>query len=129
VGLGLTVLDKPLGELSGGELQRLLISWAMLNHPEVLLFDEPTAGIDIGFEETVYNLMHRLQNERQTTVLLISHDLNVVYRYAQNVLCINRRMHCHGSPQEVLKPADLVELYGAGGFYHHPESAIEAKPL
>lgn len=129
VGLGEEMLEKPLSELSGGQLQRILISWAMLNHPEVLLFDEPTAGIDVGFEETIYNLMHRMQEERHTTVLLISHDLNVVYRYAQEVLCIDRKLICHGPPQEVLKPDDLVRLYGVGGFYHHPESTIEAKPL
>jgi len=119
VGLSESVLGRPLGELSGGQLQRVLVSWAMLNHPDVLLFDEPTAGIDVGGEETVYNLIHRLQDERNTTVLLISHDLNVVYRYAQNVLCINRHMVCHGVPQEVLSPKDLAHVYGEGGFFHH----------
>ncbi|MBI2640288.1 MAG: metal ABC transporter ATP-binding protein [Candidatus Sungbacteria bacterium] len=119
VGLSQQILSRPLGELSGGELQRILVSWAMLDHPDVLLFDEPTAGIDLGGEETIYNVMHRLQDERGTTVLLISHDLNVVYRHAQNVLCLNRRMVCHGSPQEVLNPEELIKVYGEGGFYHH----------
>lgn len=119
VGLSGKVLSSPLGELSGGQLQRILVSWAMLDHPDVLLFDEPTAGIDVGAEETIYNIMHRLQDERGTTVLLISHDLNVVYRYAQNVLCINRRMICHGLPQDVLNPKELAGVYGEGGFYHH----------
>lgn len=118
-GLGKDILAKPVGELSGGQLQRVLISWAMLNHPDVLLFDEPTTGIDVGAEETIYNLMHRLQNERGTTVILISHDLNIVYRYAKQVLCINKKMVCHGPPAKVLNPEDLVGLYGKGGFYHH----------
>lgn len=120
VGLPNDILQKPLAALSGGQLQRLLISWAMLNHPEVLLFDEPTAGIDVGFEETIYNLMHRMQNEMGTTVLLISHDLNIVYRYAQSVLCINKEMVCHGAPKDVLNPEELADLYGAGKFYIHP---------
>lgn len=119
VGLDNKILKKPLGELSGGQMQRLLISWAMLNHPDVLLFDESTAGIDIGFEETIYNLIHKMQDERNTTVLLISHDLNIVYRYAQNVLCINKEMICHGSPADILTPKELTHIYGAGGFYHH----------
>lgn len=119
VGLPRDILLKSLGELSGGQLQRLLISWAMLTHPDVLLFDEPTAGIDVGFEETIYNLIHRMQDERNAAVLLISHDLNIVYRHAESVLCINKKMICHGSPHEVLNPRELADLYGAGGFYYH----------
>lgn len=118
-GLEKDILVKPMGELSGGQLQRVLVSWAMLNHPDVLLFDEPTTGIDIGAEETIYNLMHRLQDERGTTIILISHDLNIVYRYAEQVLCINKKMICHGPPAKVLSPEELAKLYGEGGFYHH----------
>lgn len=120
VGLPKDILAKRLGELSGGQLQRLLVSWAMLNHPEVLLFDEPTAGIDVGVEETIYNLIRRLQKERGTTILLISHDLNVVYKYAENVLCLNREMLCHGRPREVLNPQELATVYGEGSFFQHP---------
>lgn len=119
VGLPPTILRKSIGEISGGELQRILISWAMTNHPDVLLFDEPTAGIDVGFEETIYTLLHRLQDERGTTLLLISHDLEIVYRHAEHVLCINKKMVCHGRPREVLSPQELTKLYGEGGFYHH----------
>ncbi|MEK9195563.1 MAG: metal ABC transporter ATP-binding protein [Patescibacteria group bacterium] len=121
VGLSKDILAKPLNELSGGQLQRILISWAMLNHPEVLLFDEPTAGIDVGAEETIYTILHKLQSDRGTTVLLISHDLNIVYRYADKVLCVNKTMICHGKPEDVLNPKELVQIYGEGGFYHHPE--------
>lgn len=121
VGLNNKILSKTLSELSGGQLQRILISWAMLDHPDVLLFDEPTAGIDVGAEETIYNIMHRMQDERGTTIILISHDLNVVYKYSQNVLCINKKMICHGPPREILNPEELSKLYGTGGFYHHLE--------
>lgn len=121
VGLDPEILQKPVGELSGGQLQRLLVSWAMVRHPDVLLFDEPTAGIDAGFEETIYHLIHRVQNERGTAVLLISHDLNFVYRHAKQVLCLNKDMVCHGSPREVLKPEELARLFGAGKIYLHEE--------
>ena len=123
VGLPQDVLERPVGGLSGGQLQRLLIGWAMIDHPEVMLFDEPTAGIDVGFEETVYHLMQRLQKERKTTVLLISHELSVVYRYADQVLCLNREMLCHGKPHDVLNPQDLTKLFGEGAFYTHEDSA------
>ena len=74
------ILNRQLGFLSGGEFQRVLISWSLVDDPDVLLFDEPTTGIDIGGEETIYNLLHELQDKRNLTIVLISHDLNVVYR-------------------------------------------------
>lgn len=119
LGLPKNMLKKPVNDLSGGQLQRLLIAWAMLNHPDVLLFDEPTAGIDVGFEETAYQVMHKLQEERGTTILLISHDLNVVYRYAQHVICLNRELICQGRPSDVLTSKELSRLYGEVALYHH----------
>lgn len=121
VGLPDSIVRKPISEVSGGEFQRILISWAMLNHPDVLFCDEPTAGIDKEGEETVYQILRRLQEERGTTILLISHDLNVVYRYADNVLCLNRRVICHGVPHKVLNPGELSRIYGGGVFYPHAE--------
>ena len=122
VGLSESILARPVGELSGGQLQRILVAWAMLNHPDVLLFDEPTAGIDVGAEETIYHLIHKLQNERGVTILLISHDLNIIYRYAKRVICINKEMKCQGPPRDVLNPQDLAALYGEGAYYHHLEN-------
>ncbi len=119
VGLDRSVLKKALGELSGGETQRLLIAWALLGHPDVLLLDEPTAGVDIGFEDTIYALLHRLQLDRGTTLLLISHDLSVVYRYAQHVICLSKSLVCEGRPAETLNPAALTSLYGESGYYRH----------
>ncbi len=122
VGLDRTILRKNLGELSGGQTQRLLIAWAMLQHPDVLLLDEPTAGVDAGFEETIYALLHRVQTERGTTLLHISHDLSVVYRYAQQVLCLNKSVVCQGAPVEALTPEALAALYDQPGYYHHDPS-------
>jgi len=119
VGLSQALLRKSIGTLSGGQFQRVLIAWAMLNHPDVLLFDEPTAGIDIGFEETIYTVMHRLQKERGTTILLISHDLDVVWRHADQVLCLNKTMVCYGKPDDVLHEKALGKLYGEVAVYRH----------
>jgi zinc transport system ATP-binding protein len=119
MGLDRRVLGKALGELSGGETQRVLIASALLEKPSVLLLDEPTAAVDAGFEETVYALLHRVQMERGTALLLISHDLSVVYRYAQRVLCLNKSVVCQGSPVEALNPQALATLYGEASFYHH----------
>ncbi len=119
MGLNRSVLRKGLGELSGGETQRVLIASALLQKPSVLLLDEPTAAVDAGFEETVYTLLHRIQMERGTALLLISHDLSVVYRYAQRVLCLNKSVVCQGSPVDALNPQALATLYGEASFYHH----------
>lgn len=119
MGLDRRVLRKSLGELSGGETQRVLIASALLEKPDVLLLDEPTAAVDAGFEETVYALLHRVQTERGTALLLISHDLSVVYRYAQRVLCLNKTVVCQGAPLDALNPQALATLYGESSFYHH----------
>ena len=113
-------LNQRMGWLSGGQLQRVLVAWAILDSPDVLLFDEPTTGIDVGGEETIYNLLKKLNNEIKLTVLIISHDLNIVYKYASSVLCINKKKLCFGHPTEVLDPQALVKLYGGEtGFYKH----------
>jgi zinc transport system ATP-binding protein len=119
MGLNRDVLHKGLGELSGGETQRVLIASALMQKPGVLLLDEPTAAVDAGFEETVYTLLHRVQMERGTALLLISHDLSVVYRYAQRVLCLNKSVVCQGPPVEALNPNALATLYGEASFYQH----------
>ena len=114
VGLDHCVLGKTrLGQLSGGELQRVLIAYALMNHPDVLLFDEPTAGVDIGGEETIYSLIEKLHAKTGLTILLITHDLNIIYRYAGKVLCLNKSKICYGSPREALDAKVLEELYGA----------------
>lgn len=114
------LLPHRLAFLSGGQLQRVLIAWSILDSPDVLLFDEPTSGIDIGGEETIYNLIEKLRVERNMTVLLISHDLNIVYKYANNVICLNKQMICFGRPNLVLDPSALSQLYGGEvSFYKH----------
>ncbi len=114
------ILNQRIGWLSGGQLQRVFIAWAILDNPHVILFDEPTAGIDIGGEETIYNLIKKLRDEKELTILFISHDLNMVYKYANNVLCLNKDMICYGAPADALDPAALKALYGGEAtFYTH----------
>ncbi|MBM3270409.1 MAG: metal ABC transporter ATP-binding protein [Candidatus Sericytochromatia bacterium] len=126
LGLPPHVLDRPVGVLSSGQLQRLLVSWALLEHPDVVLFDEPTASVDAGFGQTVYAIMRRICRERGATVLLISHDLNVVSTCADRVLCLNRRLLCTGPPAETLTPAALERLFGPVGVHGHAAGAGHA---
>lgn len=80
------VLNTRLGALSGGELQRVLMAYALLGEPNVLLLDEPTAGVDIEGEETFYELFERLKMDRDLTILFISHDKDIVDKYSDNVI-------------------------------------------
>lgn len=113
-------MKKKFSELSSGEFQRALIAWALIGKPNLLLFDEPTASVDIEGQELIYELLHRLEERHGITLILISHDLTVVYRYATKVLCLNHSQICFGYPQEVLTTERLEELYGGSKkFYQH----------
>jgi ABC-type Mn2+/Zn2+ transport system ATPase subunit len=115
---------RPLGKLSGGELQRVLIAYALLGRPEMLLLDEPISGLDVAGEETFYQLVDEIRLSEPLTVLMVSHDLHVVYRRAQKVFCLNRRLLCSGSPTEVLTEEVLRQAYGSMvSFYEHDHPA------
>lgn len=110
---------KRIGELSGGELQRVLVAYAVAKDPEILLLDEPATGIDIAGEETFYNLIYQLHLQQKRTIVMVTHDLNVVYRYADSVVCLNRKMLCEGPPT-VLTDDILRETYsGLSALYLH----------
>lgn len=111
-----------LGALSGGELQRVLIAYALLGDPQVILFDEPTSGVDISGEETIYGLINRLKKEKDLTIIFISHELQVVYQSADSVLCLNKEKICFGPPREVVDKESLARLYGEDvSLYQHHE--------
>jgi zinc transport system ATP-binding protein len=114
VGLGRDVATRAIGSLSGGQFQRLLLAFALLGHPNVLLFDEPTTGIDEPGEELLYATVERLQREERLTLIFISHELSLVYRMAGLVLCLGRRgVSCFGPPRQILTPETLERTYGA----------------
>ncbi len=113
------ILKSGLGEISVGQRQRILVAWAALGNPDILLFDEPTADIDISGQESIYKMIYDLQNSGMA-IILVSHDLNIVYRYAEKVLCLNRKNICFGEPKEILTSDQLQKLYGGEkGFYAH----------
>ncbi|MCF7970763.1 MAG: metal ABC transporter ATP-binding protein [Methylococcaceae bacterium] len=120
VGLDESLLSHQFNELSTGQFQRMLIGWALLDNPDVLILDEPTSGIDIGGEETIYSLLHKFWQSQNLTILLVTHDLNIVWEYATQVICLNKQQVCMGKPDEVLTPEQLKTLYGTGiKFYKH----------
>jgi zinc transport system ATP-binding protein len=120
VGLEPSLLKRRFGAVSTGQFQRMLIAWALVDEPKVLLFDEPTSGIDVGGQETIYSLLHKFWKEWNLTMLLVTHDLNIVWEHGDNVLCMSRKTLCYGKPKEVITPEGLEEIYGTGiKFYKH----------
>ena len=98
----------------------MLFRSALVDDPSVLLFDEPTSGIDVGGEETIYSLLHKFWKEKGLTILLVTHDLNIVWEHANKVLCLNKKKLCLGTPNEVLSPENLKKLYQSNiKFYKH----------
>ncbi|MGD1073538.1 MAG: metal ABC transporter ATP-binding protein [Bryobacteraceae bacterium] len=118
VGISPDVTKTPIGTLSGGQFQRLLIAFALLGKPNVLLLDELTAGVDEPGQRQLNELVARLQRDQGLTVLFISHELSVVYQFANNVLCLGGGKAHIGAPKEILTPDLLREIYGTRVEYH-----------
>jgi zinc transport system ATP-binding protein len=116
------ILRKNPGELSAGQFQRMLIAWSLIDDPEVLLLDEPTVGIDIGGEETIYSLLHSFWRKNKLTILLVTHELDIVYAYSTNVLCLRKEKICYGPPKRALTPEALHNLYSMEVKFHQHQA-------
>lgn len=122
VGAPLPLLDRPVDRISGGELQRVLLALALEPNPELLLLDEPAAGVDFKDQESFYDLIARINRERGGSILLVSHDLSVVSKHADHVLCLkDGTVHCEGSPRDILTMDMLRATFGTdrGVYPHH----------
>jgi zinc transport system ATP-binding protein len=104
--------ERRVGELSGGEQQRVLIARALVSKPELLILDEPTGGVDPEAQTSFYALLHHLNRERDVTLILVSHDIGVVAKEVTKLACLNRRLIFHGRPGDFLGDAALAALYG-----------------
>ena len=104
--------SRLLSTLSGGQLQRVLLARALSRNPSIVLLDEPEAGVDKGGEQIFYDLLARLSKRGDLTVVVASHELDLVFAYAEQVICINRSIFCSGPPKDVLDTEILAKLYG-----------------
>jgi zinc transport system ATP-binding protein len=122
VGSPADLLERPFEKLSGGEQQRVLLALALEPCPELLLLDEPAAGIDFRFQESFYDLIARINREQGVTILLVSHEISMVSRHAHHVLCLkDGRIECEGEPETVMTSESLGRTFGSdmGIFHHH----------
>ncbi len=103
---------RKLGDLSGGELQRVLLALALRQNPELLVLDEASAGVDFRGEQLFCELLEDLREKRKFTQLMVSHDLGMVAHHATHVICLSRRVVAEGSPAQVLNSETLMELFG-----------------
>jgi zinc transport system ATP-binding protein len=123
VGAG-KLIERQLSELSGGELQRVVLARALARSPGLLVLDEPARGVDYAGEAELYTLIGRLRTERGFGVLLVSHDLHVVMAQSDRVICLNRHICCSGVPELVAQHPEYARLFGpqaarAFGVYMH----------
>ena len=110
------LLERRLGDLSGGELQRVLLALALDPSPDLLLMDEPVSGVDPHGRELFYNMVSDLRRRYDLSIIMVSHDLAVVARHADRVVFIDRTLQCEGTPAEVFSNENIIRNYG---FVYH----------
>jgi zinc transport system ATP-binding protein len=106
------VLIKRLGVLSGGQLRRVLLAYALNNNPNVLLLDEPTTGVDMDSEEPIYLMLNDIKKMQKITIMLITHNIHIVEEYADDLLALNKCVSFCGPSAEIVKPETQKLIYG-----------------
>lgn len=123
-GLRPAILDHSLGVLSGGELQRVLIAWAIVDHPQVLLFDEPTSNVDTGSEEVILETLRRVQRTTGVTLLLVTHEVHAMHHLADRVLALDRTVLYSGSSADLLADPRLMRVLFGTDHDHSPHASV-----
>ena len=106
------ILDRPMAEISGGELHRVLLARALLREPDLLVLDEPLAGVDVAGQSDLYRLIADVRDRYGCGILLVSHDLHMVMAATDTVVCLNHHVCCTGHPRLVASHPQFVSLFG-----------------
>lgn len=107
------LIDKSLGNLSGGEMQRILLALAMDPVPDLLLLDEPVSGIDINGKQLFYQIVSELRKKYHLSIILVSHDIELMGQFADRIVFLNKTVQCIGTPEEVLNDPKVVGTFGS----------------
>jgi zinc transport system ATP-binding protein len=105
--------SQPIARLSGGEMKRALLAYCLVRPRRLLILDEAPAGLDALGESEFYQLLYQLKQDQGWAILQISHDLDMVRKHCDRVLCLNRSLRCQGTPDYALSPDNLVSVYGS----------------
>jgi len=106
------VVEHPMQNVSGGELQRVMLARALLREPDLLVLDEPVQGVDITGQAELYRLIQDIRKNRGVAVVMVSHDLHVVMAQTDHVICLNHHVCCAGHPEAVSRHPEFVALFG-----------------
>lgn len=110
--------DRQIHDLSGGQQQRVFIARAIASEPEIIFLDEPTVGVDVKTQKQFYSLLRKLNKDLALTLILVTHELDIVAHEATELGYINRTLEYYGEPEEFLKGKYFHELIGKGGLHH-----------
>jgi zinc transport system ATP-binding protein len=134
---GQKLWDKQMSQLSGGELQRVLLARAIAQKPSLLLLDEPLQGVDVSGQLELYELIASIRDSHSCSVVMVSHDLHLVMAQCDRVICLNGHICCDGRPESVSQHPEYLSLFGKAGadklaiythhhdHTHHPDGKIE----
>lgn len=106
------ILKSAIQEISGGELQRVLLARALLKQPELLVLDEPAQGVDIIGQQSLYRTIEAIRQQRGCSVLMVSHDLHLVMATTDQVVCLNTHVCCTGHPDHISAHPEYLKLFG-----------------
>lgn len=111
--MGITrLLKKQIHDISGGEMQRVMLARALLLEPDFLVLDEPTQGLDVQGQEEFYRVIESIKKKYGCGILMVSHDLHVVMAKTDRVICLNRHICCEGHPEDISKHPEYISLFG-----------------
>lgn len=103
--------NRLVGKLSGGEYQRVSLARALISEPNILILDEPESGVDEMGKARFYELINEIRMEKNITILMVSHDIGMIFEKCTSVMCLNKTLHCHGPTSEI-DPSQLKKIFG-----------------
>tara|TARA_B100000674_G_scaffold104211_1_gene76264 strand:- start:894 stop:1616 length:723 start_codon:yes stop_codon:yes gene_type:complete len=106
------ILNKQLSHLSGGELQKILITRSLIDNPNLLILDEPTQNLDVSGQLSFYKFLDKIYAEREISILMVSHDLHMVISTTKKVICLSNHICCSGEPSSITKDPEFINLFG-----------------
>lgn len=106
------VLEESIHKISGGQLQKALFIKALNDNPDILVLDEPTGSMDMNAQADFYQIIEEIRDQKNCAILIISHDLHIVMQKTNQVICVNRHVCCHGTPESINEHPEYLSLFG-----------------